>query len=392
LLGLNVISSSKWFIFAILFLPSVVLALPSPLSHYATYFFRIAVMVALLIIIKPRIDRVVLVFSLLLLLSVLLSNVAGNLSYNSIIIDDLIDVFRPVIFFGCIAIGLSCSRKLSSIEFSDFLIITFLALTVFLAFSWLVDLPLVNDLYNSQGHRFSGLTASINYVWAPFVIVYCIWLLSAGPSRRPTLSLFFCGIFFFAVIFSGSRTGFLIYVIFLLFFAFRRLDLFRIIIVAIGVVLMVFILQALVEYEIGFVGRSRKILELMMTGDLESFGGDNDRWAVWSYALNNYIYENFIFGVGGGKSIMRFLDSQYLLSLFRYGIFGVIIELCFIVFLASRLLANRLTRHPFLLFFSCLAVASVTSIPLYETQLVFLIPLFYGILLGESQRSGRVYD
>ena len=386
MLGLKVISTSKWFIFAILFLPSVILALPSPLSNYAVYFFRITLMVALLIIIRPRVDGVVLAFSLLLLLSVLLGNVAGNLSYNSIIIDDFIDVFRPVIFFGCITIGFSCSRKLSSIEFSDFLIITFLALTVFLTFSWFVDLPLVNNLYNSQGHRFSGLTAAINYVWAPFVIVYGIWLLSAGPIRRPVLNLFFFGIFFFAVIFSGSRTGFVIYVIFLLFYAFRRLDLTKIVIVAIGVVLMVFALQALVEYEVGFVGRIRKILVLVMTADLESFGGDNDRWTVWSYALNNYIYENFIFGVGGGKSIMRFLDSQYLLSLFRYGIFGVLIELSFIAFLASRLLGNRLTRYPFFLFFSCLAVGSITSIPLYETQLVFLIPLFYGILLGESQR------
>lgn len=52
----------------------------------------------------------------------------------------------------------------------------------------------------------------------------------------------------------------------------------------------------------------------------------NARFNLWERAYKNEILPHFIIGQGSAKSMITIIDNSFLMSLYRYGILGLLLE------------------------------------------------------------------
>ena len=214
---------------------------------------------------------------------------------------------------------------------------------IFLVFSALVVvsfilkdgyLGLLSSFYNSKEHRFSGLMPGINYIWFPLVVLIGFGIAIYQRRRLSKAWLVLVSLVVLAsLVLSASFTsiicvfGFVFLFLALVYFQKHGVRSFLII----GPVLLVSLsigyafLSYLLENSIGFSGKFQLILAFIESGELSEFSSLSKRFNVWANAFQ-LIEEKPLTGYGANKSGLRYTDNTYVMTLYRYGILGLLLE------------------------------------------------------------------
>ena len=278
--------------------------------------------------------------------------VLGNLVFNQVlggggvVPGDIAEVLRAgaiVMFYKC---GIEAPKTVDLGQVNR-ATAAFFAIFALLIVNHLSNLPGVQDiiqaLFTTRRNRFYGSWGSVNYIWVPVSTVLFLWLL-LRRGQRPTLVrvLQHAAVLLTSVVgiaLSGSRTsmgavagGLLIVLAVGSGRVHHKRSLARGILRFAGRVLLPIGVVSLATVAIDFLTLSSVVhsrlgeLEQIAQGDLEALPTIAVRQQIWGEAAPT-IRERIVFGHGPSKSGIRLLDNSYLMSVYRYGIVGLLIEL-----------------------------------------------------------------
>ncbi len=269
----------------------------------------------------------------------------------------------------------------------------FLMLAIIAVSYYFRDTPLgiLSRLYSSEEHRFSGIMPGINYIWLPLSIM-CLSGLVAGLGLVAYFAIF--SLTLGSLLLSASFTAIVAtFVAIASYWVFRELlirkNIFRVLISVVGVLVISYGLVSFFEFAsesgVGMAGKFKLITQFITSGSIESFPSLVKRLYVWREVLSE-VEKEFWFGHGPAKAELRFTDNSYLMTLFRYGALGLLLEITlYISFLGGmiyRLIAtgSKLMLIPLSLL-SAYLVAAITTNVFYELRAPYLLFLLVGYFL-----------
>ncbi len=278
---------------------------------------------------------------------------------QEVIFDDFSELKRIILLLLAYLIA-----KRSNIEDSK-LITIFFAITIIL---YVANISIYNG-----GHRFSSFMPSVNYIW-----VAILFLILKGENIVTKYDTIILSVI--ALGLSASLTS--VFVSFALLLVglvvYKEIKIYKIglTLIVVGLVTSGFIMADIFS---GFIYQSQKFTtayQLLISGEITQFNTFQMRQKTWAHALI-LISDNPIFGYGVSKDLLRYTDNQYLLTLFRYGFIGLMLEICFL----SSLLYRSYIQNNMLIFLFVIGlfISGYTANSIYEIK---IIPIL-GILAGE---------
>ena len=337
----------------------------------------------------------------LFLMVEILSQFKGTI-VNVVLINDLVELIRPIEFILALAVGSTLCEKGSKLYYDKF---TILIIILFITFSLLIFFDFMGiksastifyEVGKSRGYsdintkniwRLASTFTNPNY-FGLFCCAIAGVLLYRLLSFWLMLDALFFVVFTSFVILSGSRTGLVSLIC--IFIAIFFVDLVskgiktKSRIVSYG---SIFIFSLIALPKIFDVGQKVLWRFTNVQNMEESFGA---RIEAWNSALIT-IQSNFIIGVGSNKSMVKSLDNNYLMILYKNGIVGLLIvsfilllilNLGFKLYNKSKLEDQYGSAISVLLLSSVLVIiiGMLTAVPLYMSQI--FIPFF--MLTGYS--------
>lgn len=372
-------------------LPPVLPFMPGALTHYSPIILLI-VFCSFYLLAKRSVllhKEVSLILLALFLLSVASTMVAFAIKGYPVIADDLTDFIRLVGILLIFTVGYNIG--VNSVRPS--LIVIFLAVCLFRLYVWLAGLESLNNFYGGQSHRFSGFTASINYMWFPLCVGYLIISESVKHNRLGGwILLAYLIVCLISIFLAGSRTSFLAFMLGVLAYYAVSYSLAKSVVwICISGLAIYLSLNYVIESEIGFVSRVDRFSSLLYSADYESFGGENARLELWKRVWTDHVVQNVFMGSGPAKSVVRYTDNSYLMTLFRYGILGLLVELTLYFYLLRKLLAashyNKAALTVGIPIMLAYFFSGLTSVPFYETTVPYVLFLLLGALISPRKRA-----
>jgi len=219
------------------------------------------------------------------------------------------------------------------------------------------SLGILSSFYNSKEHRFSGLMPGINYAWFPLVV-----LIGFGTAlyQRQTFSkiwfLLACMVVLVTLMLSASFTSIICFFSFIFIFmgllSFNRYGVCAIVVMACAILICglagFVLLEYIIKNSIGFSGKFVLLMDFIEDGDTSSFSSLNKRFDVWQYALT-LINEKPLTGYGANKSGLRYTDNTYVMTIYRYGLIGLMFEISVYISLMYLFLKRFLNKENILL-------------------------------------------
>ncbi len=324
---------------------------------------------------------------------------------GSVLINDIFESIRVVFiaFFYLYGFNLIRNNKSQLFESSLYwkLVLLFSALVMVSFILKNSSFGVLSSFYNSKAHRFSGLMPGINYVWFPLAVITGFGMLLYQRHAFSKIWFILATIVILgSLVLSASFTSIICFFTFLFLmmalFYFNKYGIraFFIVIVAIFIsgVFGFALLNYLLDNSIGFSGKFRLLLVFIENGDLSSFSSLSKRFDVWSYVFE-LINEKPLTGYGSSKSGVRYTDNSYVMTLYRYGIIGLLLEISVYLSLIFLFLKRFVNKENVLLssFAISLIVAylisGITANSFYELKLPYVFFTFIGCLVCNS--SGK---
>ncbi|MEX1183852.1 MAG: O-antigen ligase family protein [Gemmatimonadota bacterium] len=312
---------------------------------------------------------------------------------------EVVRVLGLVIFFICgAALGYRTTDKGLTIYFV--LISTILGVLI-AEWLWFGGRSgVLSSFYADREGRFSGLMASVNYSWVPFVLT--VGLFVVGRTLHYSGKWWgYCAVLTtgFALVLSASRTGLIAALILLVALAAGlRLSYTRrggvktlirlILLTAVGV-------GTLYLYSPEQLGRAfRAYAELgdaIAVGALTEVASFQMRLGVWADVWAE-VQERPFFGYGPNKSGVTITDNTYLMTLYRYGMTGLLLE--FGVYFGFLAMCVKRLKHEVVMvtpitYLACFLAAGTTSSVFYELKTPYLLTLLLGAAVRNDPPSQR---
>lgn len=266
-------------------------------------------------------------------------------------------------------------------------IFCFIFMFICLSISLLLGYPF-DAFYFPKDVRLSWFSVGVNYLFG-YIILSCLIIhCTFQKSKLDILGIlaFFC-IILFQLLSSGSRTSFLVCSIFIfLYFTFHKPKHMVFLIIFI----LVFILSKFsFVKEIDHVYRLVEFSKLIVSLDYEDFSNIHsfDKRSANLIEVKNLISNNLIFGHGAGKNIIKVIDSNFYMTIFRYGYFGFFIESIFIVSVFVRVLMKNEIPNIFAISILCFVLSFVTLATLYELRCTYIFFFICGFICNYNFKN-----
>lgn len=258
--------------------------------------------------------------------------------------------------------------------------------------------------YQQEFVRFSGTWSAVNYVWIVPLLVFVCWLVLFNRSKITlkycinSLVIYFAT--FITLLFSGSRTSIVVFVVsFIMSLLIRKYYyLYHGInkdssINSIKKILFIFALIFFVLFLFGnldllnineFLVNKLGELKYLLIGKPENIRNLNARISLWKEVYFNEVLMRPIIGHGSAKSMITILDSSYMMTLYRYGLLGLSLEILLYISLMIKYIKYMLHNEdgevyliPIVLLLAYL-ISCFTGSSFYELKL----PYFLFLILG----------
>ena len=305
-----------------------------------------------------------------------ISNILINpLTHDAGSIRDYLEIIRLI---GCIIFFL-LGYKIGFDRSKDSHIYFLLIILLLLELAFIFDLrfyPL--SMYITRESRFSGFAIGVNYVFSIFL--FCLLMIKIkSKNQSQNLFFFFLIVMTIFLILSGSRTSLIIFLITLLFLSKLKISyLFNL-----RFLIFCFLAFFFIRYFEQFDSFNRIEIYVQpfinLSFDIESYPTLLKRFLMWEAKLP-LIHERIIFGYGGAKEVLRIIDNSYLMTLLRYGVVGLSLEILLYLTMI-RISFKSDHRLLFILYILGHLISGVTTSFLYELKTPYLLFYLFGLIL-----------
>lgn len=323
----------------------------------------------------------------------ILNNTINGLIDQNKIINDLAEPIRIIGFLLFFIVGLGSSAKISLKGLRIFMII-FSLISSFLLLGWLIgnffSSNILYDLYITRGGRFSALFTSVNYVWAQTIVVISlgIFYCSHINSKKWFIPILAILISLVSLLLSGGRASIISALAGLIIIIFYNLKRNKKILKIITTIIFIILLSSLLFSQNSqianrfdrTVNRIDEFIVAIQGGNLNQVDAYQGRTNHWSQSWDE-INERLAFGHGSNKTGIGVLDNTYLMSLYRYGIVGLFLEILiyfsFLWLCVKQLRFNLFYSLP-LAFLLAYLISGIATSPFYELKTPYLLAFLMG--------------
>jgi O-antigen ligase len=313
----------------------------------------------------------------------------GNVTYGNF--TELLRVFAILLFF---LLGSSFAPYLEKKDLitalKAIMIVTFV-----LVVCWIFRNPITNffsSFYLVREGRFSGLTPAVNYIWVPTLLTMLLALYNLRQDNNWTRWVLLTGavlVSILSLLLSSSNTSFIATIIgimaYILWSAESKKRVFKYYLVTGSILLfLAYTALAFVEGSSLFdrgVDRFVDLYFAFSSADLSEVQSFSRRLDLWGRALDE-IYKSPLIGHGTSKINFQVMDSNYLMTVYRFGIIGFIIEMLFyitsIYVFYKRNRFNKIYAIP-LSFIIAFMAAGITTATFYELKAPYILSFFIGL-------------
>ena len=341
------------------------------------------IVLSLFIIINKRFIKInfnYIFYSFIIYISYLLLNILINgyiyQSWNNF--TEILRIFCVIIAF---LLGKNFIFESFNIKYFTF---TFIVLSLMLSISFYIPI-FINHFYFPKIIRLSWFSVGVNYLFGYIILFFLFFKIKEFKfSSNLLLYSLFLSLIAIQLFSSGSRTTLIVVSFFLLLnFAFYNRKMF--IFFASLIIVVPFInLNFLQTYH--HITRLFDIIKIVLSLDYDAF------LSIHSFAKRsvNLIYvkeliENSpVFGHGAGKSIIKVIDSNYYMTIFRYGYVGLILELVFILSVFIKIITNKNIPLSFCIAVVCFLLSFITLATLYELRCTYIFFFICGLVCNLS--------
>lgn len=260
--------------------------------------------------------------SLVLLVSVTFSS-------SPLIVDDVVEVFRPALYFSIFIFSrrMARSTELRTVSYG---------LLVFIFFEFLVvciqrlDIgPLVgviNVLWDTEKNWYARNTGTFSNPNMMGVFVIMAWVGFVFFNRNVAANVVALAMVMVCVFFSGSRTSLALLFLSMVFIYILRYKAKRLWVFVLFMPVVFYGIYKLLVFYSDSNPYMYEVLSLLETRDLSSVKTYSDREDKWFSIFRDYgspAMFNYFFGFGPGKdSGLRFVDNEYIAVFIKYGVMG----------------------------------------------------------------------
>lgn len=314
---------------------------------------------------------------------------------NDITFRDFAEIIR---IFGIIfsyLLGLTLYNRYSVYINSRKILIAILSLQLLLSISFILHGPfyILNNFYTTASHRFSGIMPGINYTWVGVGITYFLFLdaqskFQITKNKKIIYLIITISITGFETLLSVSYTSIIIFIIltFTLFISTIKINIRNVIIYALTfitlIIMIIKMMSFIGQHDLFFISKLSHVHDFEINHSLETFSSLQKRQETWKYILSTY--RQFpLTGYGSGKNILSYTDNTYLMSFFRYGILGLLMEFTIYFLLLLRFKRKlKLTGNFIFLFMIsfiiCYLIAGSVENVFYELRTPYVAFLLFG--------------
>lgn len=315
-----------------------------------------------------------------------------------LIIDDVVEILRVILYALIFIFSYLYGRN---VKYSSFIFFAkvFLIVQILVVVLQRFEVELVLDLFrlvwdDEKNWAFRNTGTFTNPNVLSFFSIVALSIILSGQVKV-IIKLYFLLLAFTIIFLAASRTGLLAAILIggLAFLNLQRniiLNFLKFIFIVLFLLLIIIYLLISFSEENYYISQ---ILNLASTFDLDSISAFAQRLNHWDFVLDKMSAYSWFFGLGPGKGIgLRFIDSEYLALIVKYGLFGFLMT-SFVftyIFISVQKVVGYdcykkfFTLYLSLLLFSGLAVESFTT-------WYYILPffMFYGVLRSQA---GKVYE
>lgn len=291
------------------------------------------------------------------------------------------DFAEIVRIFGCIsAMCLGASLGFSHIKSTH--IYWVLTLLIILELGFILNIfSFPFDFYSTRTARFSGYAIGVNYVFT--TVLFITIILSYNKHQ---VSNYLAGysiiVLIIALGLSGSRTSIAIIFIAILLYSFWKFKFLLKIHNFLILAFMYFSWSYISDFDT--IQRLMKVVNVLATLDftLEDFPTLFKRYLMWNQYMP-LILDRLYIGYGGAKDILRIIDNSFLMTVLRYGLIGLFLEIS--IYVSMLLLCFRISNGlTFAIFILCYLVSGITTSFMYELRAPYLLFYVFGVIWKDS--------
>ena len=390
------ISNLIWIVllsFPVLLLGKSNIDLSKRFSSIIYFLFCVSLLITVTNKVKYNIiTKLLITLSLYILIDIVLKQ---SVILKNLTIRDFAEIIRIVGIIFSFSLGLTIYDKYADNIKPKKILLVLLLLQLILSIGFILKGPFqfLNFFYTNKSHRFSGLMPGINYIWVGVGITYLL-LIEALVKKQISKNKKFIylivtiSITAFETLLSVSFTSIIIFCLFTftLLIATIKIRIQTIIAYIVASIITFIILSNLFSF-IGqhstyFISKLSQFNDFESGGSLNSFSSLQQRFEVWRYILSHYTRFPFT-GYGSGKDIISYTDNTYIMSFFRYGILGLMLEVSLYVSLLIHF-KKKLKKTKEKLFIFVLSfilsylIAGLVSNVFYELRTPYVAFLLFG--------------
>jgi len=299
--------------------------------------------------------------------------------YNWTGIRDAGDIIRTLgilVFYQLGRVGMLMSKR----NINYYITFLFFLISSFLILPDLIDLNFW--VYSDFGRRFFGTMNSPNYYW-----IIPIALIINLKINQDKLNNFQIAILFCSIILTGSRTVYILFVIYVIIknFNFKK---FIYLFIFIGFISLIFTSFKDQLLQFFAIKRIYLLIQALSTLDLSQIESFNNRLNIWgTLDLNNNFLGQGSSKLTGSNSIF---DNSYITTLIRYGLLGIIIEFLILISLSFHIIKTRSNvKIEFFALLILYLVSCITTSTLYNLKLPYIFFYLFGYLKTFNQDNVR---
>ena len=283
-------------------------------------------------------------------------------------------------------------------------IISYLYMVILI--SRLLNITIINKIYFLFYHnnlaRFGGTWSGLNYIWIVPLLLLTINLLVLDKCKvkfkifiNLLISIFVITV---TILSSGSRTSLVVIIVSLIMTILLKrhyskrsavkksinLKLNRKYIYILLLLIFVFILIYNTNiYMSKFLVNKFNELKYIFSGQSTEIKNLNTRINLWKIIYKNEILSHPIIGQGSAKSMITIADNSFLMSLYRYGIMGLLLEFAVYISLFLKYIKyikeedSEIYLIPIILLFGYL-ISCIPANSFYELKLPYFLFFIFG--------------
>jgi len=378
-----------FFLFPTVFIPFVEVSLSKQISAL----FLIIIGATSFFIIR-KVPNNMIVYCLLLLfliglLTTLNTSLDGTFSFQFRLFAEPLRIIGLCFFFS---IGYYISHQYTDLDFfklknKNYIFIIIFSILLLLSYFYRESsFGILSNFYSSEEHRFSFVMPGINYVWFPLLIFIFISLRSGSK------------IFFFVVLIIASLvllkaksfTSFAAVLLSLLiYFCINNFTgvsitkkIYSIVLLFLFTSILMYFVFDILSLMSNISSKYLQILIFFEDFDIAAFSSMSKRIVYWDSVIS-LINQRPFFGYGFSKSILEYTDNTYLMTLVRYGYFGLFLELSIYIYLFKSISSlSGFYKSALYAIFSGYILSGFTVNVFYELKLPYFFFLLFGIVVG----------